>query len=383
MKKKSLASKSTKSVLVEKLPKKILAGKIKKSNPVIGIVGGGQLGRMMAFNAQMRGHQVVILSDQINSPASQVVEKTIVGDYLDQKILNKFCQQIDLATIEFENIPFLTAEYISNKVDFYPSPKVLQITQHRLLEKNFINQLKIKTANYCSINNFDELVDNLKIFNKAILKTAIMGYDGKGQVVIDSKTSIENLKNIYQTYQKQPLILEQFCKFDSEISVIIARNKNGEIACYDPLTNQHRNGILYRSFYPAKISEVVKNQAKKIANKIAQALDLIGILAIEFFVVNEQLLVNELAPRPHNSGHFSIDASYTSQFEQVIRAITNSKLGDTNFYANGYMQNLLGSEIYRLEKYQKNSLAKIHLYGKDQAIDGRKMGHINILEVKL
>lgn len=351
-----------------------------KSCPVIGIVGGGQLGRMMAFSAQMRGHKVVVLSDQPNSCASQVVEKTIVGDYLDHKILDQFCSQIDLATIEFENIPFQCADYISKKINFFPSPKVLQITQHRLLEKNFINQLKIKTANYCSIKNFDQLLDNLKKFNKAILKTAIMGYDGKGQVVLDDKMSIEQLKKIYQQYANQSLILEQFCKFDSEISVIIARNKNGEIACYDPLTNQHQNGILYRSFYPAKISEELKDKSKKIAKKIVQALDLIGILAIEFFVIDDQLLVNELAPRPHNSGHFSIDASITSQFEQVIRAITNSKLGITDYHANGYMQNLLGKEIYELEQYQKNPLAKIHLYGKDQAISGRKMGHVNILK---
>ena len=211
-----------------------------------------------------------------------------------------------------------------------------------------------------------------------------MGYDGKGQEVLNDKIAHRDLLKIYQNFvniqKNTPLILEKFCLFEQELSVLVARNKNGEIACYDPLTNVHKSGILYRSFFPAKVGLEVKNNAKKIAKKIAESLDLVGVIAVEFFLVNGELLVNELAPRPHNSYHFSIDANFTSQFEQLIRAITNSKLGSTHFFGEGYMQNLLGKEIFALDLYQKNQLAKIHIYGKDQAVDGRKMGHVNILK---
>ena len=356
----------------------------KNHQPVIGIVGGGQLGRMIALAGHKRGHKIVVLSDQAHSPACQVVEQSFVGDYLDEKILEKFCNAIDIATIEFENIPLQCAEFIARKVEFSPSVEVLKITQHRLLEKNFLNSIAVKTTPYLAIKNFEDLQKGLKDFKKAILKTALMGYDGKGQEPLTDKISDSKLLEIYEKFQnnqqKIPLILEQFCKFDQEISVIVARNKNGEIACYDPVTNIHKNGILYRSNYPANISAKVLDRSKKIAADIARSFNLIGILAVEFFVVDEQLLVNEMAPRPHNSGHFSMDACLTSQFEQVIRSITNCTLGATDYFAKGYMQNLLGDEIFALEQYQQDPFAKIHIYGKDQAIDGRKMGHVNIIK---
>jgi len=356
----------------------------KNQQATIGIVGGGQLGRMIALAGHKRGHRIVVLSDQANSPACQVVEQSFIGDYLDEKILEKFCNAIDIATIEFENIPLQCAEYIARKVEFAPSVNILKITQHRLLEKNFLNSIAVKTTPYLAINNFDDLQNGLKNFKKAILKTALMGYDGKGQESIDDKITNQQLLEIYKkfdnTQHKTPLILEQFCKFDQEISVIVARNKDQQIMCYEPLTNIHKNGILYHSIYPAKINQQLKDDAKKIATKIANSLDLVGVLAVEFFVVDDQLLVNEMAPRPHNSGHFSMDACITSQFEQVIRSITNSTLGAVNYFAEGYMQNLLGTEIFAIDEYKKNPYAKIHIYGKDQAIEGRKMGHVNIIK---
>lgn len=343
----------------------------------LGIIGGGQLGRMICFYAQMMGFRTVIFTDQKDSPASFVTNQTIVGDYLDKIALKKFCNAIDFATFEFENIPLETAEFVAQNSQLYPNVETLKITQNRILEKNFLNENQIKTAEYKVINNFDDLKKGLEIFKKAILKTAIMGYDGKGQFVLDN---VDSAQKVYENVKNYPLILEKFCRFDDEVSVIVARSKGGEIKAYEPLTNVHKNGILERSFYPSKLSLPQKIKTQKTATKIAEKLDLVGIMAVEFFIVDNKILVNELAPRPHNSGHFSMNASITSQFEQLIRAITGKALGDTRFHSQGQMINLIGDEVNDIEKYQNNPKAKIHLYGKGEAKDGRKMGHVNVLK---
>jgi len=343
----------------------------------LGIIGGGQLGRMICFYAQMMGLRTVVFTDQKDSPASFVTNQTIVGDYLDKIALKKFCDTIDFATFEFENIPLETAEFVAQNSQLYPNVETLKITQNRIFEKDFLNENQIKTAEYKVINNFDDLKKGLEIFKKAILKTAIMGYDGKGQFVIEN---IEEAQKIYENVKNYPLILEKFCRFDSEASVIVARSINGEIKAYEPLTNVHKNGILERSFYPARLSLPQKIKTQKTATKIVEKLNLVGIMAVEFFIVDNKILVNELAPRPHNSGHFSMDASITSQFEQLIRAITGMALGDTRFHSQGQMINLIGDDINDLEKYKNNARTKIHLYGKGEAKEGRKMGHVNILK---
>jgi 5-(carboxyamino)imidazole ribonucleotide synthase len=343
----------------------------------LGIIGGGQLGRMICFYAQMMGLRTVVFTDQKDSPASFVTNQTIVGDYLDKIALKKFCDLIDFATFEFENIPLETAEFVAQNSQLYPNVETLKITQNRIFEKDFLNENQIKTAEYKVINNFDDLKKGLEIFKKAILKTAIMGYDGKGQFVIEN---IEEAQKIYENVKNYPLILEKFCRFDSEASVIVARSINGEIKAYEPLTNVHKNGILERSFYPARLSLPQKIKTQKTATKIVEKLNLVGIMAVEFFIVDNKILVNELAPRPHNSGHFSMDASITSQFEQLIRAITGMALGDTRFHSQGQMINLIGDDINDLEKYKNNARTKIHLYGKGEAKEGRKMGHVNILK---
>jgi 5-(carboxyamino)imidazole ribonucleotide synthase len=343
----------------------------------LGIIGGGQLGRMICFYAQMMGLRTVVFTDQKDSPASFVTNQTIVGDYLDKIALKKFCDAIDFATFEFENIPLETAEFVAQNSQLYPNVETLKITQNRIFEKDFLNENQIKTAEYKVINNFDDLKKGLEIFKKAILKTAIMGYDGKGQFVIEN---IEEAQKIYENVKNYPLILEKFCRFDSEASVIVARSINGEIKAYEPLTNVHKNGILERSFYPARLSLPQKIKTQKTATKIVEKLNLVGIMAVEFFIVDNKILVNELAPRPHNSGHFSMDASITSQFEQLIRAITGMALGDTRFHSQGQMINLIGDDINDLEKYKNNARTKIHLYGKGEAKEGRKMGHVNILK---
>jgi 5-(carboxyamino)imidazole ribonucleotide synthase len=345
----------------------------------LGIIGGGQLGRMTCFAAHKMGFQTVIFTDQKNSPASFVTNQTIVADYSDKKALEKFAKMVDVATFEFENIPVEPIKFLSQKVDVFPSAEVLKITQHRILEKKFLNSIGVKTADFAEIKSLADLQKILKKFGKAILKTATMGYDGKGQFVL--KNAADSDKAWAQA-KSQKLILEKFCPFDSEISVIVARSKKGEVKTYEPLTNIHKNGILDESIYPARISKALQTKAQSIAKKIAEKLDLVGVLAVEFFVMKDQLLVNELAPRPHNSGHFSMDASITPQFEQLIRAINGLPLGSTEFHSTGHMKNLIGDEVKNLEKFYKNSHAKIHLYGKDKIAVGRKMGHINILNSK-
>ena len=353
---------------------------ILKTNSTIGIIGGGQLGRMACFAAHSLGFRTVIFTDQKNSPASFVTNQTIFADYDDKEALKKFASLIDVATFEFENIPAATVEFLSSLKAVYPNADVLKTTQHRILEKSFLNEIDVKTADFAEVKSLEDLQKNLTKFGKAILKTATMGYDGKGQFVLENAVDAEKA---WKKAGSQKLILEKFCPFTSEISAIVARSKNNEITCYEPLTNIHKNAILDQSIYPAKISENLKIEAQKTAIKIADKLNLIGVLAVEFFVMNDEtLLVNELAPRPHNSGHFSMDASITSQFEQLIRAISGLSLGSTQFHSEGHMKNLIGQEVNNLEEFTKNPRAKIHLYGKDKVAEGRKMGHVNILNSK-
>ena len=347
-----------------------------KKITTIGIIGGGQLGRMICFSAHRMGYKTVVFSDVENSPASFVTNQTIVAKYSDKNALKKFAKMVDVATFEFENIPFETANFVASQTSLFPSAEVLKITQNRILEKTFLNSIKVKTAQFAEIKTLDELQKNLKKFGKAILKTTTMGYDGKGQFVL--KNAVDADKAWAQA-KGQKLILEKFCPFDSEISVMVARSSKGEISAYEPLTNIHKNGILDKSIYPAKISKALQTKAQKLATKIAKEIDLVGILAVEMFVIGNELLVNELAPRPHNSGHFSMDANVTSQFEQVVRAITGQKLGAVKFHSKGFMKNLIGDEVKNLKIFEKNPKAKIHLYGKDKIAEGRKMGHVNIL----
>jgi len=335
------------------------------------------LGRMTCFYAHKLGFETVIFTDQQNSPASFVCNQTIVANYDDEGALKKFAQMVDVATFEFENIPVAAVKFIDSQVKVFPSPRVLATTQHRILEKNFLNSIGVKTAEYAEVSSLEDLQQNLKKFGKAILKTALMGYDGKGQFVLSSAADADDA---WLKVEKQKLILEKFCPFDSEISVVVARSSAGEIAAFEPLTNIHKNGILDESHYPAKISQNLKIKAQEIAQKIVGELDLVGVLAVEFFVLGEELLVNELAPRPHNSGHFSMDAAITSQFEQLIRAIIGLALGSTEFHSQGHMKNLIGDEVRDLEKFYQNPRAKVHLYGKSEIKAGRKMGHINILK---
>lgn len=355
-----------------------------KANSTIGIFGGGQLARMSCHAAQSLGFKTVIFSDIKNSPASFSCDDTVVADYNDENALKKFADKIDIATLEFENIPVAAIDFTTRLKPVSPSSKILKITQNRLNEKDFVNSIGIKTTEYLEIKSKQDLENGFKKFvlesdvKGAVLKTATMGYDGKGQKVLKAG---EDLEKVWNEFSKGQLILEKFVGFVSEASVIVARSTKGEIVCYEPLTNIHVDGILRKSIYPSGLSKGTVDKAIEYATKIAKELDLIGLLGIEFFVLESgDLLVNELAPRPHNSGHFSMDASYTSQFEQFIRAITGMPLANPAFHSKGYMENLIGDDVLKIEEYIKNKNAKLHLYGKDKVVVGRKMGHINFIE---
>lgn len=348
----------------------------------IGILGGGQLGRMTCFEAHKMGHKTVIFTDQNFSPASFVSNKTIIAEYKDKSKLEEFAEKVDLVTFEFENIPLETVEFLEKKVAVYPSSKVLKIAQNRLLEKSFLREFGIKTADFHEIKSKKDLISHLESFDKAILKTATMGYDGKGQFVIANENDANEAWKVIEKegLLKNKLILEKFCPFESEASVVVARSASGEILCYEPLTNIHKNGILDKSIYPATISQKCKEKAQEIGKLIAEKIELIGVLAVEYFIMDDgEILVNELAPRPHNSGHFSMDACKTSQFEQLVRAISDLKLGDVSFHSEGYMKNLIGKEVEDLKEFEENKKAKIHLYSKSEAKEGRKMGHVNVI----
>ena len=343
----------------------------------IGILGGGQLGRMMAMDAARLGYHVHIFTPEKDSPASEVSLKTTVADWSDTKALKAFAASVDVATLEFENIPVAAAETVAAHTAFYPAPKLLKITQHRLREKTFVNECGIATAPFESVTSEKEAIAAIeKIGMPAILKTAEMGYDGKGQVTIKKK---EEAAAAFASLKTKEAILEGFVDFEMEISVIVTRSTSGEIAVFPPVHNTHKNFILHETIAPAPISEALSRQACAIANTLASRSELIGILAVEMFVTQDgRIVVNELAPRPHNSGHWTMDGCQTSQFEQVVRAICGLPLGQTNILRRTRMLNLIGDDILKAETYLKDSSgARLHLYGKKEARPGRKMGHVN------
>lgn len=348
----------------------------------LGILGGGQLGRMIAEAANSIGVKTIIYSNIDNCCASQKSDKTIIADYEDFNELENFSNQCDAITFEFENIPVASVEYLEKMGNINPSSEILKITQNRILEKNFINELGVDTTDFVEIVNKEDLISGFNELGRSILKTTTLGYDGKGQFRLNELIDIENTWSDIESKSltSNGLILEKLCHFKSEASIIVARSKSGEVRCYEPLTNIHKNGILDKSIYPARISESARQKCKDIAQKVANATKLVGLLAIEFFVMeNDTIYVNEMAPRPHNSGHFSMDACETSQFKQLILAILDQKLGNVDYFTNGYMQNLIGEEIDNLSQFQINSNAKIHIYGKGKSQKGRKMGHVNII----
>lgn len=347
----------------------------------VGIIGGGQLGRMTAMAAARLGYRVHIFTPEANSPAAQVADQTTVAAYDDTAALDAFAETIDVATFEFENVPVATARRLAAKVPLRPGANCLGIAQDRLKEKAFLNANGAPTAPFARIASPAELACALdEIGRAAVLKTATLGYDGKGQVMIGANT---DPATAYLAMGADVGILEGFIDFALEVSVILARDAAGNTCAFDVVENRHANHILDVTLAPAAISADTARQAEKIAAGIAEALDLVGLLAVEMFVTKDgAVLVNEIAPRPHNSGHWTIDACVTNQFEQFTRAVCGLPLGAPTRHSDAAMKNLIGKDVERFDALTHDAGAKIHLYGKAQALPGRKMGHVTWLYPK-
>ncbi len=356
-----------------------MTNNILPAGATIGIIGGGQLGRMLAMAATHMGYQTHIYVPEANSPAAQVATHSTVAPYGDEQQLLAFAGSVDVVTFEFENIALETLRSIADAHVVHPSPDVLEICNNRIREKDFISNQGVAVAAYAAAySSEDAVVGAVKVGFPCVMKTAEEGYDGKGQVIIKNPDQVEEA---WQRLNTTEVILEAWVPFTHEISVIVARNQAGEMATYEAAYNIHRNHILYKTILPAPVSEAVKVQADEIAKKLAGAMELVGIMAVEMFVTElEDVLVNELAPRPHNSGHWTIEAARTSQFEQHVRAITGHGLGDPSRLCDVEMINLIGEEVQDLAAYQSDPNAHIHLYGKKDIRPGRKMGHVTMLK---
>ena len=348
----------------------------------IGVLGSGQLGRMFTIAARRLGYRVHVLSPDDDTPTGQVADVEIEAPYEDLETVTRFAQTVDVVTFEFENVPVETIQAVERVVPVHPSGQVLYITQNRLREKTFLSESDLPVTRFYPIRSLPDLeVAMQELSPKAVLKTAAWGYDGKGQQVVDSGSE---LPAIWSAFDREKAILEEFVDFECELSVVAARSFNGHIACYNPIRNIHKNHILDVSVSPAEVSPIIAARAMEIARAVMKKLDLVGVLCVEFFLTREgELLINELAPRPHNSGHLTIDAHATCQFEQQVRAVCGLPLGSTIQFRPAAMVNLLGDLWEDGDPQWVNALttenAKLHLYGKRAPRAGRKMGHLTVL----
>jgi 5-(carboxyamino)imidazole ribonucleotide synthase len=348
----------------------------------IGILGGGQLGRMMALAAARLGLRCHIYAPEASNPAFQVAEKHSVGQYDDEAALRRFAASVQCVTYEFENVPARTVEILAGRVPVRPGAKALAVCQDRILEKQMARDLGAKTADFAAVDSLDQLkLAIARIGTPSILKTRRFGYDGKGQSVIRRS---EDADSAWASVAGQPCILESFVSFTREVSVIAARGLDGAVKAFPVTENEHRDQILRRSFVPATLHPRTANLAIQIASRIATALDYVGVFAVEFFVVGEgeaeTVYVNEIAPRVHNSGHWTLDGAATSQFEQHVRAICGLPLGATAVSAARVeMTNLIGDDVHQWKTLMAEADTQVHLYGKGEPRPGRKMGHITRL----
>ena len=344
----------------------------------IGMIGGGQLGRMFVIAAKYLGYNVIVLEPGANSPAGQVADEQLVAAYDDPDALAEFAKRCDVITTEFENIPASVLEDLSKNCIVHPSAEALSKTQDRIIEKAFIRSCDLHPVPYGVIRTEADVAEAVEAIKfPAILKTARFGYDGKGQITVNNA---DEVIAGFQSHQSADCVLEQRVDLDCEISVVIGRNAEGETETFPISENRHVDGILFQSIVPAKVDEEIAVAAKAAAKHIAVKLAYVGVLAVEFFVTKQgELLVNEIAPRTHNSGHYTIDACVTSQFEQQVRTVCNLPFGSTQLLSPIVMTNLLG-DLWGDSQPDWNvvlasSASKLHLYGKDAAKPGRKMGH--------
>jgi len=345
----------------------------------IGIIGGGQLGRMSAMAAARLGYLTHIFTPEPGGPASQVAARTTVAPYTDDDALCRFADDVDVVTFEFENLPAESLDLLSNLKPVRPGAKILRISQDRLLEKQFLNDIGIPTAPWGPVHNEAELVDEAQRHDlPCILKTTRLGYDGKGQALC--RTEAECC-DAFDALEPKPLILEAFVDFHSEISVIVARGENGDISSFDPVENRHKHHILDLTLAPAPLPLETLAEATRMARRIAESLELAGLLAVEMFVTSTgSLLVNEIAPRPHNSGHWTLDACPASQFEMHIRAVAGLPLPPATRHSDAVMKNLVGPEdMAGWPAILATPGLIAHHYGKTEARPGRKMAHFTRL----
>lgn len=355
------------------LSKAILPGQ------TIGIVGGGQLGRMMALAAKASGFKIAVLDPTPNCPCGQVADIEINAAYHDREGLRRLAEVSDVITFEFENVDGDALEWLQGNSYIPQGSELLKITQDRIKEKQAIEEAGAIVSPYAVITDVSEIYDTIdKLGYPSVLKTSRGGYDGKGQLVIRSFEDIEKAKELLA---QSVCVLEAWVPFIKEISVIVSRNSNGETAVFPVAENIHKDNILHQSIVPARISLKAEKEARKIATQLANSMYLVGTLAVEMFLKeDDSIIINELAPRPHNSGHYTMEGCETSQFEQHVRAVCNWKLGNTDLMRPVVMTNILGEHLDRLMKIIPTLPDwKIHLYGKVEAKEKRKMGHVNLM----
>ncbi len=348
----------------------------------LGLLGGGQLGRMFTQAAQRLGFEVIVLDPDPMSPAGRIASRHIRAAYTDQEALGDLGNSTEAVTTEFENVPATSLSFLRQFVPVRPGAEAVMLTQDRVVEKNFAREQGLGTAPFHPVVSVAECATGFAAIGApALLKTARLGYDGKGQASVDSADAV---RQAFERFGRQPCILEGRLKLELEISVVLARAADGAMVTFPVAENRHVDGILDTSIVPARVSPALASEARAAATALATAMNYVGTMAVEFFVVEgDRLLVNEMAPRPHNSGHYTLDACATDQFEQQVRALAGLPLGDTGLLSPVTMVNLLGDLWVRGEPHWDRALADprvhLHLYGKTEPRPGRKMGHINVL----
>ena len=348
----------------------------------LGILGGGQLGRMSAMVAARLGINTHIFCPEKGCPASLVTPFFTCADYEDEQALKEFAQSVDVITYEFENIPLKTIEFLSNLKPVYPDKKLLEASQNRLKEKQFLNDIGIPTAPWAPCHKAEDIDDTLKAWktSNCIIKTARFGYDGKGQVFHGNNvSSLESWSKL----NTEEAVIEGIIDFDYETSIIVARDLKGHVKTYPAVMNEHKNHILSKTIAPADIPLEIQEKAADMATRLAEAVGLVGILTLELFVKNSDIVANEIAPRTHNSGHWTIEACPASQFENHIRAVCGLPLGETAPHHHAEMVNLIGDDVNDIPDYLNMPNTHVHLYGKTESRPGRKMGHVTLLKAPI
>ena len=358
-------------------PNRVLPG------ATIGIIGGGQLGRMMATAAKHMGYRVVVLDPTEDCPTAQVSDEHIVRAYDDIEAIKQLNEKSDVITYEFENVDLKAAQFLEESGKLPQGAELLRTTQDRDQEKSIMTELRLPVAPFSIVENTNNLKAALKLIARpAVLKTCRGGYDGKGQLKIETEANLDEAIQLVNNNDR--CMLEQWVDFDKEISVVLTRAMTGEITFFPVAENEHKNHVLHKTLAPARVSQTVTNKAIELARSIANGIGVVGTFAIEMFVSGDEVYLNEMAPRPHNSGHYTIEACNVSQFEQHIRAICGLPLIPIAFHGAAIMVNLLGKDVddalARIEEYPA---AHIHVYGKKETKPGRKMGHMTFIDKEL